>query len=624
MATPLPSSTLAPQEVLAPSPTPTFPLIPLKVAQSSVQHWSDVNDIVDLLYDGEFLWAATSGGVVRWSLEGEHLLYTQAEGLVSLAVKGLALDGERHLWVAYADRQEWSEFDGQRWHTWSSPREAVEARYKALLQAQKMNPRLWSHRPGGSWVWLAREGHVEAYDGQRWRVYAEYEGVRRHTWMVLLSASGQVWTVGAGLSTAEEGDRWWEDHNFFAEIGHWSQVRDAAVDPDGGLWLAFMGPPGRDGGVCWLSPGADHWEGYLHALNQAIPRQVYRVSVGDDGTIWLGGEGALAFRRPGHPWKRLSLSGLDVNAFAWAKGKLWLGTSEGIWSLKVDQEELEGPWLAPSPLLGRQVVSLLEGPEGHLYVGTNKGLSWVDPTRGEARVLLSVPVRQLALGKSGKLWIGTPQGLWSFALDVVEHNFSEGVLALTSDAQGVLWFISEEGKLFSQEGQVIRQQADLTKQCGAFPRDLAVDGEGTVWMATEEGLLSFSREGEFHLETREGGLLSNDVRALALGPEGELWIATARGLVRRLPSGRWTRYTTESTGGGLRSMEMWDVFVDDRGKLWMATSKGVSCRTPEADWAYWDVPEAHCVLVDHMGAVWIGTLQGLYRLDPQELSWIPD
>ena len=153
---------------------------------------------------------------------------------------------------------------------------------------------------------------------------------------------------------------------------------------------------------------------------------------------------------------------------------------------------------------------------------------------------------------------------------------------------------------------------------------MVFDSQGTLWLACETGLGMLPSDGSFYVNTVADGLLSSNVRAVTVGPQDVLWMATAKGLARRRPDGRWTRFTTESTEGGVRSMELWDVYAEPSGVLWMANDKGISRRTPEkADWSYYDLPAARRVLPAPDGAIWVGTMGGLYRLQPAELTPIP-
>jgi ligand-binding sensor domain-containing protein len=602
-------------------------LAAISIGSDPVQYWSDPNDMSALLYDGQAIWAAAHGGVVRWQMDGSLQLYTPDDGLASQAIQGLALDGDGHVWVGYADYDGWSEYDGAAWHTYETRQQAVEQRYAALLAARHTDPRLWSSRPEGTWLWLPTfDGQVNAYDGTRWRLYTAYSGITAATWLVAVSDEGRVWAIGRGVSTAEEGDVWWDDHSLFADIPGSYAINDLAVDKDGGMWLAYGGGAQEAGGVCRLDWAENRWAGYMNALNPDIPTKVHSVVVDADGTVWLCGEGGFSFHRPGTPWKTLHIAGVDVKSFARDREQnLWLGTSGGLWHADAHGENLQGPWCVPAPLVGSQVRTLAWDAAQRLWVGTTNGLSFIEPS-GATGIAQSGETLGSLSTSDGSLWLGGMQGLWR-AVDgttMLERTLSEPIVALAQGPDGALWWCTQAGSLARMLDGRTEQVAQALDLAGALPRDLAVDSAGTLWFATELGLGQLASDGTFLLNTVEHGLLSEDVRAVAVGPEDLLWVATAKGLARRRADGRWTRFTSESTEGGLRDMELWDVWVAADGTLWMATDKGISRRTPEnADWCYYDVPGARCIMPGPDGALWVGTLGGLYRIEPSELIAVP-
>ena len=635
--TPLPATatmTALPPAIETPSPTPTVAqatptaqLAAIELGDEPLQYWSDPNDISSLLFDGQAIWAAAHGGVVRWEMDGSLKLYTPDDGLASQAVRGLALDGDGHIWIGYTDRDGWSEFDGQVWHTHATRQEAVEARYSALLAAQHTDPRLWSSRAASAWIWLpTSEGHVSSYDGERWRLYGEYNGITRATWLVDISDDGRVWAIGHGVSTAEEGDVWWEDHSLFSGIAGSYAINDLAVDKDGGMWLAYGGSTEEAGGVCRLDWAENRWSGYLHELNPDIPDKVHSVVVDADGTIWLCGEGGFSFHRPGTPWKTLHIEGADVKSFTRdARQNLWLGTSGGLWRAAPNGEQLRGPWRVAAPLVGSHVKALAWDSEERLWVGTTNGASFIKPD-GQTGIALAGEILCIERASDGGIWLGSNSGLYAAGPDEssLRRLLPEPVIALAMDREGSLWVCTQQGILLQRDGDTFRQVADLKALAGVPARDMVFDSEGTLWLACESGLGMLQSDGSFNLNTVADGLLSSDVRAVTVGPEDVLWMATAKGLARRRPDGRWTRFTTESTEGGLRSMEVWDVHAEPSGVLWMASDKGISRRTPEeADWSYYDAPAARRVLPGPDGAIWVGTLGGLYRIQPTELVPIP-
>ncbi len=616
-ATEAPQPTATPAAARHPSPAPGLARIEI---EGSSQYWSNPNDVDGLVHDGRYLWAAGRGGLVRWSEDGESRVYTTADGLASQAIEGIASDGEGRVWIGYADSDAWSVLLPAGWRTYDARREAVEEHHATLSSPIREDARLWSSRGESDWVWLPNgKGQIEAYDGETWRVYTEYNGIRPHVQRVAVGENGRVWAVGDGVSTAEEGEVWWEDHDFFTGVVDRHAVRDIAVDIQGGLWLAYAPLSGGEGGLARYDPTLQVWQGYLHELNDSLPVRAYQVFIDTDETVWLCGTQRLAYRRPARQWEAHRLDDLEAQCFAGgSEGHLWIGSARGVWSLHMESGGLSGPWNIGSPLVDNHVVGIYEQPGG---------VSAVDPDGG-SEILWRGELFCAEQDVQGRLWLGTSQGLYRLDGEgQISKERCEPVVAIAFDgAQPVI--CTSEGQLLRVGLWGSRQVLDLRETLGALPRNMAVDGEGTIWLSSELGLGQISRAGDFELFTGDEELLSSDVRDVALDADGTLWVATARGLARHTPDGRWTRFTVESTGGGLQSMDMWGLHIASDNALWMATSAGISRRTPEeADWAYYELRDARGVLWVGQGnaiggqadAFWVGTPHGLYRVLADQL-----
>ncbi|GAH79795.1 unnamed protein product, partial [marine sediment metagenome] len=247
-----------------------------------------------------------------------------------------------------------------------------------------------------------------SYDGSTWRSYGQSEGVAPNSWLVTVSDTGQVWAVGKGVSTMMEGYRKWERHPFSCAVPDGGDIAAIAVDTQGGLWLASVGPQSLDGSVTYLDPDSSSWTGHRHALNPAIPKQVYSVEVDPEGVVWICGDGGITFRHPGEPWQKVPVGNLIVQCFVRdSGGRFWVGTEHGIWSVASDGGDASGPLLVPSPLVGNEVTRLVVDDRGEVWIGTPRGVCSIN-RRGEARLLRREQALCLALSPTGQIWLGGP------------------------------------------------------------------------------------------------------------------------------------------------------------------------------------------------------------------------
>jgi len=318
------------------------------------------------------------------------------------------------------------------------------------------------------------------------------------------------------------------------------------------------------------------------------------------------------------------------------QGRFWIGTEHGIWSAAPDGQDIRGPLLVPAPPIGGRVDAL--AIYGHrIIIGTTRGVSFIDAETGATGLLMSEAPWSLAVMRSGgegmqavgpagqeRLVIGTRAGLY-VAEDTGEPQFiSENPVAvLAVDAAGTVWGSTEDGKLGRLAASGWQNVAQVGDRLRAPVKDLAVAADGTAWFATSMGLGMLSPDGQFAHFGIEQGLPDADIRALALIPGGPLWVGTARGLMRRAPNGNWSRLTVQSTEGGLQSEEIWDVVADGEGTVWFATAAGISRRTSDAKWAHYDVTGIRTLRPGPGETVWLGGLNGLYRLRADALVPVP-
>lgn len=159
------------------------------------------------------------------------------------------------------------------------------------------------------------------------------------------------------------------------------------------------------------------------------------------------------------------------------------------------------------------------------------------------------------------------------------------------------------------------------------------DHQGYLWLGTEDGLIRYDGYDIQHFyrdRSRPGGLPNNWVSSMAVDPGGRLWIGTdGGGIVQYLPDDSGFQVPVASDGRPLIDPEakVRQVFVASDGHLWVTTrNNGVYALDPDARQVrqYHNDPADDGSLSNDSvfriaegtdGALWIGTLSGLDRLD---------
>jgi len=236
----------------------------------------------------------------------------------------------------------------------------------------------------------------------------------------------------------------------------------------------------------------------------------------------------------------------------------------------------------------------------------------------------------------------TPAPATSFVALSDEDTVPDNVVsALAEDASGLLWIGTTDG-LVSFDGQHFRHRMRGSSHGGdvrgSFVRELLVARDGRLWVGTEaDGLWVYDpATGDCarfdHEPDRADSLAPGGIHALAEGPDGAIWVATLGHGVQRLDeaAGRFITYGPRVVSHAGRPGARVESMVFDRsGRLWLGTWNGVQRLDPGA----MDYQPALLgrngvapalagrivlsLLLADDGKLWIGTEDGLLaRADP--------
>jgi signal transduction histidine kinase len=456
-----------------------------------------------------------------------------------------------------------------------------------------------------------------------------------------------------------------------------NSVNAMASAPDGSLWI------GTFGGLVRFDGASFRLLERIDSAGRHVDR-VLSLAVGADGALWVGTEqGLLRYRDHRYDtWQ--TTRGLPDGAVSALcmdhAGVLWIGTPNGLaWRAGdrlVTLTELQGRRLGP-------VTSIVEDAQGTVWVNAGDGLvaiadgtqtpRWAaPPVRGAVSMVLQ--------DRSGARWFGLPDGVASVSPRAVRvYGRSAGVhhpSVMAEDPGGGYWLgTANDGLVYLQPGGG-RNAAPYALPDGRQHyrvRAALVDGEGDVWFGTNASGLLRARRNLFTTFTAAQGLSHDVATAVTVDASGEVWEGTncfgvnvidlARLTVRTLkprrpgdptgdpcvfalteasPGTMWAgtygggltrlrggRAERLYRAGGLRDSVVLALFTDRAGTVWVGTNSGglAMLRGTRVQAVYTTADglannSVRAIAQSHDGALWLGTLGGLSRLqDGRFTTW---
>lgn len=312
--------------------------------------------------------------------------------------------------------------------------------------------------------------------------------------------------------------------------------------------------------------------------------------------------------------------------------------------IKVEPFWQEFRTIIPSQDLGaRTVTSLAQDPSGLLYAGSVMGVSlfdgqrWYQTWQTDKGCPKAVGVICMKVDRKGRLWVGTSYGLyvkvenrWSrYAPDegvfwkkepVAGILPSHRVLALSEDSQGRMWIGTPRGVFFMNDQGIspLKGPEDLEI------RSLLHDHKDRLWVGTLQGLWAYdgSWNGPILPRTTGHELPGREIRALAMSQDGSLWAGTNRGIGILSEDGSWQRICGEE---GLPFENITSLSVGPDTEIWVGTTLG-ACRYDGERWHYYagerwlpgDTVTA--VLTSQADKAWIATSQGLSLIRKKRMT----
>lgn len=387
-------------------------------------------------------------------------------------------------------------------------------------------------------------------------------------------------------------------------------ITDLLHDAAGRLWIAtYKGVAMHGDGRFAAVPLVDEQDRPLNVLDLAMT---------DDGSVLAAAENAvyvideLALRRlhrlPG-----------PVHALMPQGDTLWVGSRGGVYRIDADARVEFLPM--PADAGGVAVTRLLQA-QGRIWAGTSEGLFEngsgkfqryrLDPALAER------PIEALFEDGDDNLWIADIAHLSRLRDGVPRERIERAdaglsVRALFEDREGNLWLGSQWNGLTRLRDGWTRRFSVREGLHTALLWSLAEAEDGSLWVGTDDGLSRF-RDGRFEPVVSAGELPHPNAYTLLV--EGEtVWIGTRRGLAVL----RGSQLQQPAEFDALRSAQINGIVRDHAGVLWFATTQGLY-RFDDAGLSRFGEaqglrdPRVRFILQTRSHDLLLGTNSGLFRL----------
>lgn len=628
-----------------------------------------------------FMWFGTRDGLNRYDSRRNVVyrrVSGDSTSLSSNSINAITLDKQGKLWIGtsrglnlYQPRTD----NFQQIFSSTTPYTLSHNNISALLQTADGS--LWiGTRNGLNRLKNPENLHFERYftaenESGRYEIRALYEDTRQRLWVgtsrglismtrqssgdyqtnhYILSAQDSVWHSGTNWINAiaedNEGRLWIGTETKgialldpeSGKVIKWNPVqglnmsnatiRTIKSDEKGRFWIGTM-----SGLIICRQDGGD-MRRYINSPDQPgslSDNSIRAIHRGRDGTVWIGtfyggisyhhsfsgqfGAMNLTNQTGRKPFK---IAGPIAEAH---DNCLWLGSDDNGLILADRNDKVLAHYVyhpnRPNSLSSNKIKSLLRNGDKGLWIGTLKGLNYLDFATGKISYYLTEPhnprsipddrIYDLAYDSLGQLWIATFRG-GLCKLDPETGNF-------------------EQFPIKTQSGEELTQPSATS---------LLIDRSEHIWIGTTNGLARKSRHAKHFTiykttPTKAGSLSGNHIIDLFEDSAGMVWISTrGAGLNRFDPTtGKFDHF---SKADGLGGENVFGVREDDGGHLWIATDDGLSRLHPQSgSITSYDKNDGlvckeflpHSAFRSAEGELYFGGYDGIVRFDPGNIRQNP-
>ncbi len=339
-------------------------------------------------------------------------------------------------------------------------------------------------------------------------------------------------------------------------------------------------------------------EGISHYRVQAITQD-------REGFLWVGTYGGLnkydgfnfeVFQASN---KSGTLPNNDVRSLLYrSTGELWVGTLGGIAIYKPDHNNFEVISVATEPVLtSNSILALEEDHEGKVWIGTSDGLYFFDDKLTKIEGLAKEGIQTLAVDSKNRIWAGSTLDLYVIEegsitkfTEMIGWNYESYHLIVNQNDQ-VLIGTRENGMAIvegygTSNPRILKYEYSKNDPASISSNRilrLYEDSKGDIWVGTENGGLNLLRKGEEQFirydynPTKQGSISAKSIWNIFEDNNNRIWIAPFnQGLDVYDPKYKKFNHVFQQPGQseGLSSNNISCFLVESESRVWIGTDGG--------------------------------------------------
>lgn len=608
-----------------------IPALPL---HSQTNEWKAYSGglarIQKMVDDGNYLWLATYGGLVKFDkLSQKSLIYDKTNsGLPAYIITDMAVDADNTLWMT--TERGLTRFDGTTWTTFNTDNAPLPSPYIYALAIH------------GNDVWVATDKGLAHYNGTDWEVFNDTPDM---PWLqtsilhidnkglllipygdTVYTYSGTTWAsvsmLPQGVSSATlignaRNATWilgryqenYPQRHFLVSStdGNWQQHDVTPLDTHIVTAMAI----GED--VMWFATQSgmvfrckdSQWSTYTIPLKKDIiheefhDQRITTMLIDDNGIVWCGTNFYKIFRSVNNALDTLTYTPIQLPP---ARASFRFTLSLSSLAVDIDQSLWVGYadfFPATSPIthvIGDSIYNEYVPPATDYLAVDSKGRKWAASGAGlwtlEKGTWLQLSDKIFTciyIDRNDNIWLGSREGVskydhasWTeYPLD--NSIGSPHIHSIVQDRNGTMW-CAGHNKLFAFDGTTWNTYTHESTPALYYPQPSALtcDSSGVLWMGMQgsrfdtTALVSFDGTTWTTYTKYNSPLPNNTVNALITDKTGALYISTDYKNITKLDHGIWTTFTPDNSPL-ISDFGIDCLALDSSNNLWIGINTGTHC-----------------------------------------------